>query len=59
MIAATAINPMGQSEVRELKFKTDRLSYGEIVRIPILSLITEKEILTALSQTIRISMDLL
>lgn len=43
------------SEVRSIVFKTQRLNFGSIVRVPLSNIVTESAIITAISKTLRIS----
>lgn len=59
MVYMVARSPLGISNLTSISFKTGKLSYGSIIRIPLIvstlnNIVDPDDVITALSKTLRI-----
>lgn len=52
-----ATNGVGYSELVKVSFKTAKLSYGVVIKVPIRTIVTEQVIRVAISKTLRVTED--
>lgn len=50
-----AQNALGYSDLVSINFKTSILSYGIVLKIPLREFVSEEDMITALSKTLRIT----